>query len=103
MITLLTALRHRSALRTALKGRDEASLRPILKWVIKYIGHPRHISLTTDVALMVIDLYADQFGESPEIDRLIYQMRQRVKSYAEVSYSSWSTLGQIDLLTANMD
>lgn len=103
MVTLLTALRHRSALRTALKGRDEASLRPILKWCIKYIGHSRYISITSDVALMIIDLYADQFGESPEIDRLISQLRQRVRSYAEVTLNCWSTLGSIDLLTAGMD
>ncbi|KAJ9625014.1 U3 small nucleolar RNA-associated protein 15 [Taxawa tesnikishii (nom. ined.)] len=100
MLTLITALRHRSALRTALKGRDETSLQPILKWLVKYIGHPRYLKLTNDVALVVLDLYAGQMGESPEIDGLIAQLHRRVRHCTELAQTAWATQGMFDLLMA---
>ncbi|KAK8207577.1 U3 small nucleolar RNA-associated protein 15 [Zalaria obscura] len=100
MLTLVTALRHRSALRTALKGRDELSLQPILKWLVKYIGHPRYLKLTNDVALTLLDLYSEQVGESPEIDSLIGQLHRRVRHQSELAQQAWSTQGMFDLLTA---
>ena len=33
--TVMTALRHKSALRASLSGRDELSLQPILRWICK--------------------------------------------------------------------
>lgn len=100
MLTLLTALRHRSALRTALKGRDESSLEPILKWLIKYIGHPRYINISSDVALLVLDLYSEQMGDSPEIDKLMSQLHRRVRYCSDLAQAAWSTQGMLDLLAA---
>lgn len=99
-ITLLTALRHRSALRTALKGRDEVTLQPILKWLGKAINDPRIIKLTSDVLLMVMDLYAEQLGLSPEIDTLFEQLRDRVLENVEVTQQAWSTQGMLEMLMA---
>lgn len=100
MLTLLTALRHRSALRTALKNRDEASLQPILRWLVKYINNPRNIMLTSDVALLVLDLYSEQMGDSPEIDSLMSQLHRKVRQCAELAQQAQSTQGMLDLLAA---
>ncbi|KAF2458465.1 UTP15 C terminal-domain-containing protein [Lineolata rhizophorae] len=102
ILTLLTALRHRSALRTALKGRDEVSLQPVLKWVFKKINDPRYLSLTTDVALMVLDLYAEHAGQSPEIDRLVKQLHNRVRTNTELSQQAVSTQGMLEMLMAGL-
>lgn len=100
MLTLVTALRHRSALRTALSGRDETSLEPVLRWVIKYIGHPRYISLTSDVAFQVLDLYSEQMGDSPDIDKLIKELHRKVRHCSDLAQQAWSTQGMFDLLMA---
>ncbi|TIA42198.1 WD40 repeat-like protein [Aureobasidium pullulans] len=91
MLTLLTALRHRSAMRTAFKGRDETSLQPILRWVIKYIGHPRYIKLTSDVAMLLLDLYSEQAMDSPEIDDLLNQLHRKVRHCSELAQAAYST------------
>jgi U3 small nucleolar RNA-associated protein 15 len=101
-ITLLTALRHRSALRTALMNRDELTLQPILRWLIKNIADYRVTQLTTDVALVVLDLYADQLGRSEEIDQLVEALMQRVKVMVEASQMAWSIKGMVDMLGANV-
>lgn len=99
-LTLLTALRHRSALRTALKGRDEVTLLPILKWLNKAINDPRCVKLTTDIALIVLDLYAEHMGQSPEVDQLVRILHSKVRKGVDVSLSAWSTLGMIEMLSA---
>ncbi|KAF2275355.1 U3 small nucleolar RNA-associated protein-like protein 15 [Westerdykella ornata] len=99
-ITILTELIHRSALRVALSNRDELTLQPILRWLIKNISDCRITRLVTDVALQVLDLYADQLGRSPEIDMLVEHLFQKVKLAIEASQISWSVMGMLDLLTA---
>ena len=100
MLTLLTALRHRSAMRTAFKGRDETSLQPILRWVIKYIGHPRYIKLTSDVAMLLLDLYSEQTMDSPEIDDLLNQLHRKVRHCSELAQAAYSTQGMLELLVS---
>lgn len=101
-MTVFTALRHRSALNAALANRDEVTLQPVLRWLIKYIPDYRITRLTTDVALIVLDLYADQLGRSEEIDTLFDQLNQRVKDLVEASQAAWGVKGMLDMLTASV-
>lgn len=99
-LTLITAMRHRSALRTALKGRDEQTLQPILRWLCKAINDPRNIRCTTDVALLILDLYGEHWGKSDEIDRLVEQLEYKVRQNSEWSQMAHNTLGMIEMLQA---
>ncbi|KAI4714691.1 hypothetical protein J4E89_000372 [Alternaria sp. Ai002NY15] len=101
-LTLLTALRHRSALRTALSNRDSVTLQPILRWCIKNVSDYRITRLTTDVALVVLDLYADQLGRSEEVDDLIMALMQRVKVTVEASQDAWKVRGMLDMLVSSV-
>ncbi|PVH96772.1 WD40 repeat-like protein [Periconia macrospinosa] len=98
--TLLTTLIHRSALPAALSHRDELTLQPILRWLIKHIGDYRITRLTTDVALVVLDLYADQLGRSEEIDTLFDTLVRRVQEVVDASQIAWSVGGMVEMLTA---
>lgn len=97
----MTALRHRSGLRTALINRDEVTLQPVLRWIIKNIADYRFTRLTTDVALLVLDLYADQLGRSEEIDNLVEALISKVKLTVEASQLATSTQGMVDMLSAS--
>jgi U3 small nucleolar RNA-associated protein 15 len=99
-LTILTALRHRSALHAALSDRDELTLQPILRWLIKNISDYRITRLTTDVGLLVLDLYGHQLGRSPDIDRLFEALRQRVSVNMEASNVALSVKGMVDMLMA---
>ncbi|MBE7181706.1 MAG: hypothetical protein INR71_10965 [Terriglobus roseus] len=99
-LSLFIALRHRSALRTALKGRDEATLQPVLKWLIKAINDPRCIRLTTDVGLLIIDIYGEHWGKSEEIDKLIEMLEFKVRKNCEISQVAVSTIGMLEMLQA---
>ncbi|KAI4133136.1 MAG: hypothetical protein LQ338_000401 [Usnochroma carphineum] len=97
-ITLLTSLRHRSALRSALSGRDDVSLQPIFKWVCTYISNPRYVSICVDIGIQILDLYSSHMGESSDIDNLMRRLHQTVGRQVERAQQSWQTKGMLDMI-----
>ena len=97
-LTLLTALRHRSATRTALAGRDDVSLQPVFEWICTHITNPQHVTLCVDVGTLILDLYASHVGESPAIDRLMARLHRRVRAEVERSHQAWQTEGMLGML-----
>ncbi|KAI4164146.1 MAG: hypothetical protein LQ342_002110 [Letrouitia transgressa] len=102
-VTLLTALRHRSALRTALAGRDDVSLQPVFKWLCRYIMTPQHVSLCVDMGLQILDLYSSHMGESQEIDRLMARLHSIVRKEVLRAQQAWQTIGMLDMLAGAND
>ena len=100
VITLLTALRHRSAIKSALSGRDDVSLQPIYKWVCKYMNDPRYVKICVDLGMLILDIYAEHMGESREIDQLTARMHKTVRTEVETCQQAWQTQGMLGMLTA---
>ncbi|RDW60980.1 hypothetical protein BP6252_12363 [Coleophoma cylindrospora] len=98
VLSLLTELRHRSAMRAALQGRDENTVQPILTWVIKHITDPRYVNTTCDTALLLLDLYSEHVEGSPELKRNIKLLHRRVKTEVERSQQALQVKGMTDLL-----
>jgi U3 small nucleolar RNA-associated protein 15 len=95
-------LRHRSALRAALSNRDEVTLQPILKWLVKNIRVPRYVKVTTDVGLLILDIYGVHMGLSPEIDQLVEKLHNAVRDNVEISQQAINTIGMMDLLVSSL-
>lgn len=52
--SLIQELIHRDGLRTALSGRDDVLLEPILRLLLKHVADPRFGEMVCDVAGVVI-------------------------------------------------
>ncbi|KAI9892788.1 MAG: hypothetical protein M1814_001208 [Vezdaea aestivalis] len=98
---LLTALRHRTALMAALRGRDSVTLQPILKWVTKCIKDPKLVEICVEVALDIFYLYSDRMGMSTEIDELVRNLHQRVRREVSQSLQACQTEGMVEMLMAS--
>ncbi|KAI2779796.1 WD40 repeat-like protein [Daldinia loculata] len=104
VLTLLIALRHRSALREALEGRDEATVQPILKWVQTHIIDPRYVSMCTDVAMHLLDLYSEFVGGSAELQASFKTLHRRVRLEVERAQVATQTSGMLGtLLVSSLD
>ena len=103
MYTLLTALFHRSALRAALANRDEETLQPILKWLVKHVSDPRHVLLTTRVSMLVLEMYAEHLGQSTAIDHMVTRLHDKVRNLVETSQVAESSRGMLDTIMAGAD
>jgi U3 small nucleolar RNA-associated protein 15 len=100
ILTLLTALIHRSALPTALANRSAASLLPLLRWLQKHIADPRCTKLTVEVALVLVEEYAEFVGQSEEFDAAVERLLGEVRRGVEMGQMAVSTVGMLDLLGA---
>ncbi|KAJ5730490.1 U3 small nucleolar RNA-associated protein 15 C-terminal [Penicillium malachiteum] len=99
-LTLFTALRHRSALRTALKDRDEVTLQPVLSWVYKHIREPRLVELCVEVAMNLLDIYSPNLGQSAQVDKLVDRLHYRVRDEVEMAQNAFQLKGVLDMLKA---
>lgn len=98
IITLLTALRHRSAMRTALSGRDEVTLQPVLKFICRYIPIPLYVTMCVDMGMIILDLYSAQMGQSKQIDALMHDLHRNVRRNVERAQQACQTQGMLDLI-----
>jgi U3 small nucleolar RNA-associated protein 15 len=48
---------HRDGLRSALAGRDDVLLEPVLRLLVKYVSDPRFGQLVCDIATLVLGTY----------------------------------------------
>ncbi|KAJ5965719.1 U3 small nucleolar RNA-associated protein 15 C-terminal [Penicillium waksmanii] len=99
-LTILTNLRHRSALRASLRDRDEVSLKPVLQWVHKHIREPRLVDLSVEIAMNLLDIYSGNLGQSAQIDKLIERLHLRVRDEVEMAQHAYQTKGMLDMLKA---
>ncbi|KAJ4302419.1 U3 small nucleolar RNA-associated protein 15 [Collariella sp. IMI 366227] len=97
-LTLLVALRHRSALREALEGRDELTVLPLLKWASKYMSDPRYLGVCVDVAFHLLDLYSEHVGGSEELAVLFQQLLGKVSKEVEKAQMAIQTNGMVESL-----
>ena len=108
VLTLITALRHRSALRTALANRNEEQLIPTLQWCLKNLGHPRYLTLVYDVLLMLLDLYSHRLGEwtesesedGKEVLAFISRVSRKVRNGFDLADRAQTMVGMLEVLEA---
>jgi U3 small nucleolar RNA-associated protein 15 len=98
VLTLLLALRHRSALRDALESRDEHTVQPILKWVCAHICDPRYVSVCVEVGLHLLELYAEFVGGSAELHEGFRTLHRRVRVEVERAQVACQTGGMLESL-----
>ncbi|RYP19498.1 hypothetical protein DL765_003338 [Monosporascus sp. GIB2] len=103
VLTLLVALRHRSALREALEGRDENTVQPVLKWVQTHIVDPRYVGVCVDVAMHLLDLYAEFVGGSAELEAGFKTLHRRVRQEVERAQVATQTGGMLGSLLVGAD
>ncbi|RPB04113.1 WD40 repeat-like protein [Choiromyces venosus 120613-1] len=100
VFTMFGELRHRNALNAALANRDENTLKPILRWLIKYLPNPQYVSIIVEVSLSILDMYSHDLGKSPDFDKLMRRLHLRVKHEVENSKQSSLIVGMLNMLLA---
>lgn len=97
-LALFAALRYRSAMRTALSGRDDVALQPIFRWICRYIRNPQFVRICVDLGMLTLDLYASHLGESPRMDDMMKRLHTCVRKEVSIAQQAWQTSGMLDML-----
>ncbi|EIW76144.1 WD40 repeat-like protein [Coniophora puteana RWD-64-598 SS2] len=98
---LIQELVHRDGLRSALAGRDDVLLEPILRLLLKHVADPRFGELVCDVASLVIEMYEPVLGQSPLIDTLFVRLRKKVQAELRFQKELRKTRGALDMVFAS--
>lgn len=69
---------RRGGLKTALAGRDAATLAPVLKFIARHVSQPRHTWQLLGVLARILDIYGGEVGASPAVDGALRLIRERV-------------------------
>ncbi|KAH8105852.1 WD40 repeat-like protein [Cristinia sonorae] len=96
--SLIQELIHRDGLRTALSGRDDVLLEPILRLLLKHVADPRFGEMVCDVAGVVIEIYMSVLGQSPLIDTLFQRLRKKVSAELRFQQDLVKTKGMLEML-----
>jgi U3 small nucleolar RNA-associated protein 15 len=98
IITLLTTLRYRSALRASLEGRDENSLQPIMRWVYRNISQTSFVAMCVEVAMNIMDLYSRHLGQSKVLEGQVAKLHKRVREEVERAQQAGMMVGMLGLV-----
>ncbi|ORY94368.1 WD40-repeat-containing domain protein [Syncephalastrum racemosum] len=99
-MALLQELIHVGGLEAALQGRDDVTLEPILRFLVKHIQDPRFTALVVDVSEVLLDLYTPSFGQSPLIDDLLKDLKRKVRKEIELQRQLAQTTAALEMLFA---
>lgn len=89
---------HRDSLKIALSNRDDISLEPVAKFLMKYISNPRYTSLLVHVATVVLDMYAPVIGQSVIIDEQFAKIKEKVEREIALQQKLMQVVGLMDTL-----
>ncbi|KAF8076447.1 Trp-Asp repeat-containing protein [Lyophyllum atratum] len=96
--SLIQELIHRDGLRTAISGRDDVLLEPVLRLLVKYVADPRFGEMVCDIAGIVIDMYTPILGQSPLIDSLFLRLRKKVATEVQFQKELVKTKGALNMI-----
>lgn len=96
--SVLADLRHRSGLRQALQNRDDISLLPILRFLIRNLSNERMSAVLIDVTMVLLEIYGPALGGSRGVDELLVKLDERVGAQIQQARSAEQVLGMLSLL-----
>jgi len=95
---MLEELINREGLRIALAGRDDVSLEPIVKFIMKNIINPNYTELLVDVTNVILDMYIHVIGQSVIVDELFSKIQTKVRSELKFERKIYQTMGALDMI-----
>ena len=95
---LLEELVSREAVDAAISGRDQESLEPLLEFLAKNVTNPAFSPLLPRIAKRTIDQYAPFLGQVPRIDKLVNDLRVKIKEEVEFQKRLHEVMGMMNLL-----
>ncbi|KAJ1976038.1 U3 small nucleolar RNA-associated protein [Dimargaris xerosporica] len=101
VVSFLVEMNNRNALRTSLQGRDATTLVPLLTVLQRGLHHHAYVKYVTPIIGVIIDMYADTFGRSPQVDSAIMYLHLQVKQILRRQERTQELKAIVEMLVAN--
>lgn len=87
-------------LRRAVSGRDDITLEPLLRFLLRHVTNPQYTNLVCDTLNMIIDTYASVLGQSPIIDDLFGRIWAKLGEEMRLRTQLFQVNGALEMLLA---
>lgn len=101
VLAVIEELSKRRALTSALSGRDEETLEPILAFTVRYISDPKYSPTLIGVSRELCRIYQRVIGQSAIIDELFQKLKNHVSREIKVQKGLNKLIGSIDMVLAS--
>lgn len=99
IVTVLRELRQRRGLMTALGGRTDEALEPLLSFLATNVTNPRYAKLLLQVTQMILDIYGSQVGTSMVVDELFKRLQRTVRGEVRHQEAALKLMGALEAVT----
>jgi len=99
IVSVLRELKMRRGLETAIGGRTDEALEPLLSFLVTNVTQPRYAPLLLEVTHIVLDIYAAEVGASMLVDELLKRLQQVVRSEVRSQEKGLALLGAIEAIS----
>ena len=97
-IPILEEIRKRGKIRVSLAGRDEASLEPLFKYLIRYTRDNRTLPVAADFLACAIEMYGPLIEKSGVLESRVNELRTVVLTEINVAQNAQRIEGMLELL-----
>lgn len=87
-------------LRRAVSGRDDLTLEPLLRFLLRHATNPQYTSLVCDTLNVVMDTYAAVLGQSPIIDDLFGRIWSKLAEEMRLQTQLFQVNGALEMILA---
>ena len=91
---------HLDGLKRAISGRDDVTLEPLLRFLLRHAANPRWANIVCDCLDVVVDVYAAVLGQSPLIDELFGKIWTKVTDEVKVQRQLVQVRGALEMILA---
>ncbi|XP_002167466.1 U3 small nucleolar RNA-associated protein 15 homolog isoform X1 [Hydra vulgaris] len=96
VISVLTELSRRNALKVALKNRDANSLLSIMKFLVRNISCPFYAKILVPIADLVLTMYSSIAGTNKKFDLMLKKLSARIKADLRTYEEMMKLLGAME-------
>lgn len=88
-------------LRRAVSGRDDITLDPLLRFLLRHATNPQYSGLVCDTLNVTIDAYAPVLGQSPIIDDLFGRIASKLGEELRLQHQLLQVKGALEMVLAH--
>ncbi|XP_052700286.1 U3 small nucleolar RNA-associated protein 15 homolog [Crassostrea angulata] len=100
-VRVLQELMKKGAIKAALACRSDLSVGYIIQFIKRNISKPSFQPVLLDVADLLLDLYAEQVGQSPVMDCQLTELRETVEQEVNYMTELSEVMGMLDTVFAS--
>ena len=98
VVSLMQELIRRQGLRTALAGRNDAELKPVVDFLLTHLKDPRFNQILVDVALILTEIYMSEINRSDKIQSMFAKLNSVINSEINCLQQMVCLSGQLSAL-----